>query len=171
MPKHMTESDSYTKGEVDALLGAVGDPWTVVKLATTFANATTSKLPVTGLAFTPAADKTYMFKAILFVDSAATTTGARVGLSWPTGLSDNAAWVVSNNSATAFASRFFGSTATANAAATGVPVANGSSFARIEGLLTAGATPVGNVQVTLASEIAASEARVKAGSVLLYREI
>lgn len=152
-------------------LSAGSDPWTVVRLTSDFETTGTANVAVTGLSFTPAANTRYWFQAILFLQAAATTTGARPGLSWPSGTTQEVAWAMSPNSGTAFASRFWGAPTTQNAAATGVAVANEGLFGRIEGMLVTGASPSGVLQVTLASEVSGSAARVMANSILMYRTI
>jgi hypothetical protein len=78
---------------------------------------------------------------------------------------------MSPSSATAFVTRFWGNTSAANAASTGVAVANEGIFGMVNAMFVTGGSPSGNFTITLASEIAASEARIMANSFLRYREI
>ena len=160
----------HTHGIGD-IAGLSADPWTYVKLAD---NATTTATANsdTDLAFSPPPLSTVIFEGQLFLQAAATTTGARPGLKWPTlGVLQNIGWVMSPSSATAFASRFWGNTNTANAAATGVAVANEGLFGQVQGTLVTGPVVTGNLIVTLASEVAGSEARIMANSWLRWRTI
>ena len=151
--------------------GGSGGDWTYVFLESDHVNSTTTRTD-SALAFTPAADSHYEIEVRLYLQSAATTTGARPGITWPSaGVEQNAAWMMSPNTATAFSSRFWGNTAAAHAAATGVPVANEDVFGAGWALLRTGASPSGDFTITLASEIAASEARIMANSFLRYRLI
>ncbi len=52
----------------------------------------------------------------------------------------------------------------------GVPTTTGSWPAIIEGVAIAGASPSGTIKVQLASETAATNVTVKAGSFIRYRE-
>lgn len=146
------------------------DPWTYVKLAQTAATTATGNT-ATALGFTPEANAHYIFEGMLFVQAAATTTGARPGISWPSGTVQESAWMLSPNNATAFASRFWGAPTTSNASATGVAIANEGLHARFEGQLITGASPSGSLAITIASEVAGSEARIMANSWLRWRTI
>ena len=77
--------------------------------------------------------------------------------------------MMSPNNATAFANRFWGNTTTANASATGVAVANEGIYSQFQGLLVMGASPSGNFQITLATEVNGSAARMMANSFIRYR--
>ena len=150
--------------------GGGGNDWVYVKLvsaATTTGTANSNTL----LAFTPIANTMYEFEAKLFLQSAATTTGVRPGIAWPSGLTQNSAWVLSPTSQTAFASRFFGNTSTANAASTATAIINEGFYGKAEGMFVTGANPSGNLIITLASEIAASEVRIMQNSFIRYRII
>ena len=147
------------------------DPWNYVKLAVNATTTGTANID-TALAFAPPALSTVVFECQLFLRAAATTTGARPGLKWPTvGVLQNIARAESPSSATAAALRFWGNTAAANAAATGVAVANEGLFGQIQGTIVTGPVVTGNLIVTLASEVAASEVRIMANSWLRWRTI
>lgn len=149
---------------------APDDPWTYVFLDTAAITTLTSDT-ATDLFFAPDANKRYVVEAWLYLQAAATTTGPRPGISWPTGTVQNAAMVIAPTSATAFVSRFWGNTTTANAASTGVPVANEGIFGKVEAMFVTGGSPSGNFAITIASEIAGSEARIMQNSFLRYREV
>lgn len=146
------------------------DLWTYVRLASDFSISTTTNNTVTGLAFTPAASKNYHIEGLFLLETSVTSTGARPGIAWPTGYANGAAMMTAPNSDTAFATQFNVAGTTANAASTGLPVINKSYLGRMEGILVMGGSPSGDLQITLASEIAASSVTMKAGSFIRYRE-
>ena len=73
------------------------------------------------------------------------------------------------NSATAAVNRFWGPVSTQTAAATAAPAVNDGFFGKVEGQFITGASPSGSLQISLASEIAASEVRMMANSWIRYR--
>ena len=155
-------------------LGGGADPWTYINLASSFLTSSTSNVTITGLQFTPVAGKTYEFEAFILVSSALTTTGPRPGVRIGTGGTlIGAANIDAPNTATAQTLRNATSTGgtVQTAAATGIAIADAPYLSRITGMCVAGAAPSGAVQVTLASEIAASTVTAVAGSFLRYREV
>lgn len=152
------------------------DPWTVVKLGSNFDTLSTTQVSVTGLNFTPAANTTYIFELFLLVRTpspAPATTGARVGLNWPSaGITHMGAHIMAPTSATALVDRFWGSNAAGNAASTTDQPDNSNAwFVNGRGSIVMGASPSGTVQVTLSSEVGTDTVRMCAGSALLYRAI
>lgn len=150
--------------------GGSGDPWTYVKLPATVATTATASLD-TDLAFTPVPDSHYLFEACLFLQAAAATTGARPGIKWPSGTVQEAAWAIAPSGETTFNSRFWGAPTPNFAASDGVPVANEGVFGKVEGQFLTGPSPSGQLVITIASEVAGSEARIMANSWLRYRTI
>lgn len=148
------------------------DPWTVVKLASQFTTTSASSVAVTGMSFTPAANKTYIVRGAFLVTTATATVGPRPGVNWPTGLTRQGARIAVPNSATAEALRAWGpTTAAQNAAGTGLPDTTNAYLSTFEAIIVAGASPSGAVQVTLASETAGTTVRMEVGSHFMYREI
>lgn len=164
-------SSTFLRGDQTWAAAGGSDPWTNVILGTDFSNSTTSNNAVTGLSFTPAANKRYLVELFLLLRTAAATTGPRPGIAWPSGLTDGASWIGAPNSNTAFASRIQGALTTQNAASTGLPTTTDSYLASGTAYFITGASPSGSFQVTLASEVGASAVTVRAGSFLRYREI
>ncbi len=161
-----------TRADADARYAAIGsDPWTPVKLGTTFSMSSLVAANVTGLAFTPAANKQYLIEGGLLLQTTITATGARPGVSWPTGLTDGAAHIEAPGSASAISERNVPHGAAENAASPGLPIADTSYLARIKATVITGAAPSGAFQITLVSETDAVTVRMMAGSWLLYREI
>lgn len=146
-------------------------PWTVVTLAEDFANSTTTAQNVTGFAFTPEANKGYLIEIYASCQAAATTTGARPGWTWPTGLTLGTGWMQSPNSATASA-QVWGSAASGEVVcnATGVAVANRPYIHIGQAHIIAGPSVSGSFQIRLRSEVAASAVTMKAGSFMRVRE-
>lgn len=147
------------------------DPWTVILLANDFTTTSGTAVAVTGLAFTPTTNKRYEFEAKLRLRTATTTIGARPGLTWPTGLTDGGVGIWAPNSATAEAIARQPAGTAAVAASTGLPNTTASWPGFISGEFLAGASPSGNVQVTLNAETAGTTVTMKAGSFLRYREV
>jgi hypothetical protein len=168
-PNALAEALADAGSQGDAGQGGGADPWTYIKLADDFTISTTAAGNIPGLAFTPVANTSYEFEAVLMMRTAVTTTGPRPGLTWPTGMVDGVVMIDAASSATA---RIL---ANGNIAAevvcnnTGLPNTTQSFPARFVGTAIAGANPSGNVQLRLRSEIAASAVTVKAGSFLKYR--
>lgn len=152
--------------------GAGGsDPWTYVVLASDFSNSTVTP-QATGLEITAFdANSVYVFEGMFILRSAATTTGAQVGLNTPGGTTGFIARVSSSSSATAITYRNFTGVGSQQAQATAAPIANTDFFADAYGTIVFGASPSGSLEVTLDSEIAASVVTMKAGSWLRYRKI
>lgn len=151
--------------------GPSSDPWTYIKLESDFTTSSATAVAITGLAFAPAANKHYELYAVLRTRTATTTVGPRPGLTWPTGLTDGVAQVLQASSATANVIANGNIAAAVLAPVGGVPNTTASWPAIIVASLSSGASPSGNVQLTLASETAATVVTVKAGSYLRYREI
>ena len=155
--------------------GATGpagvDAWAYVFLASNALNSTTTSTD-TLLAFTPLANKRYEIEIRLFMQAVVITTGVQVGIKWPSsGVAQNIAWLTSPSSATASTQRFWGNTVAARVAATGVAVANEGIWGGGSAVMVMGSSVAGDFIITLASEVAASEARIMANSFIRYREI
>lgn len=145
-------------------------PWTYVVLGSDFTISTTANNTVTGLNFTPAANRNYEILGRFLLQTSVVTTGARPGIAWPTGYSDGGAMTFAPNSVTASAQRHHSPvTGTQNAASTGLPVINRSYLSTMEAVLIMGGSPSGNFQITLSSETAAVNVTMKAGSFIRYR--
>lgn len=163
-----------TETEADALYAPIGvdtDPWTYVKLASDFVTGSATAVDVTGLAFTPAANKSYEFEAQLRCRTETATVGPRPGLAWPTGATDGVAMVDMPTTATARVLVNGNVNAALLTAVGGLPNKTQSYPAAIYGNITMGASPSGAVTVQLASETAATNVTIKAGSYLKYREL
>lgn len=147
------------------------DPWTYVKVAVDFVTSSATAVNVTGLAFTPGANKSYEFEALLMLRTATATVGPRPGIAWATGLTDGVADIYMPTSGTAQVLVFGNANAALLAAVGGLPNTTQSYPARLGGMAIAGASPSGTIKVQMASETAGTTVTVKAGSWLKYREI
>lgn len=150
---------------------AGSDGWTYARLANDFTTSSATAVDVTGLAFTPAANQRYEFEGRFMLRTATTTVGARPGLAWPTGGADGVADVFVTSSATAEVAGRGNIAGSILAPVGGLPNTTASWPGRVGGIFIAGASPSGNVRVQLASETAATNVTMKAGSFLKYRLI
>lgn len=162
-------------GSYDDTAGTIalpgGDPWTYLALASDISTLSASAVNISGLAFTPAANKTYEFEALLLCRTAVATVGPRVGLAWPTGMTDGVAEIGVPTSGTADVLVYGNINAALLAAVGGLPGTTSSYPSRIKGMVIAGASPSGTVKVQMASETAGTTVTAKAGSFIKYREI
>jgi hypothetical protein len=151
--------------------GGGADPWTYLKLGSDFTISTVAAGDVTGLAFTPLANTQYEFEASLMLRTATATVNPRIGLAWPTGMTDGCASLWIAQAATTQLLAFGNIAAAILTAVGGLPNNTQSWPGGIVGIAKAGATPSGTVRVQLASETAGTIVRVVAGSFLKYRVV
>lgn len=144
--------------------------WTYVVLANDFSTGSATAVDVTGLAFTPGANKRYEFFAHLMTRTATATVGPRPGIAWATGLTDGVVSIRQTSAASTDVLQRGNIAAAVLAPVGGVPLTTSSYPAIIEGMAIAGASPAGTIKVQLASETAATNVTIKAGSFLRYRE-
>jgi hypothetical protein len=150
-------------------------PWTEKSLTSDFTNNTTSANLITdgtnALSFTPPANSNWEAEALLLIQSAATTTGPRIGVSVAAqGTGSYGSCLIEGTGATAttFSATWAGWTTAAGGAAattTDWPTANIPFLVRVTMRGHSGASPA-LIQITLASEIASSTVTAKAGSML-----
>ena len=134
------------------------------RLAADVTNSTTTLANVTGLALALAANSTYQVDAQVMFQTAATTTGIRLTQTVPAGATVVAQWntPTSLTAVTAANQR----AADAGAATTAIDAANANTLATASLLVITGGT-AGSIQIRFASEVAASNAVIKAGSNLV----
>lgn len=139
-----------------------------VRLGADVTNNTTTLANATGLAIALAANSTYCVSARVMFQTAATTTGIRLTQTVPAGATVVAQWATPTSlTANTFANQ---RAADAGAASTAVDTANANTLASGYLLVNTGAT-AGNLQIRFASEVAASNTVVKAGSALVATKI
>lgn len=143
--------------------------WFRIDLATDFTTTSTTASDVTGLGFAPLANTKYEFEVMLLLRSAAGTTGPQPGLTWPTGLTDGVVRLFASTAVNAEIFRHGNSSAAVLVPNTGYGSTTTSYLGGGSGILIAGASPSGNLQVQLASEVSASTVTAKAGSYLRYK--
>ena len=154
-----------------AMVGEGSDGWTDVKLANDFVTSSAAAVD-TGLSIAPILNSKIQFSARLLLRTATNTVGPRPGLAWPTGMTDGAAMIMMPSSATANLIANGNINAAMLIGVGGVPNANQSYLATIEGTMVAGGGPGGSLRIQLASETAGTNVTLKAlGSVLRWRDM
>lgn len=147
------------------------DPWTKVVLGSTF---TTNQATVqdAGIAFTPAASKTYLVELVLMVQTSNATNGVMPGIAWPSSMTDGAGYITQVGATIgASVQTWFVNGTNSTTASTTLPAANTSYMAQGRFLLVTGASVSGDFKVQVKSENAGTDVSVMAGSCLLYREL
>jgi len=121
------------------------------------------------LVFSVTSGNSYKFKFTILYTSAATTTGLKVGLTYPT-VTVGSAFASVSLGADGASGTFYNGVINASGdtvTSTGTPVATPSVFiAFVEGIITPSAN--GSVQLTVGTEVGASNIVVKAGSIAEY---
>lgn len=157
-------------GTLPSGTGIYPDPWVYVSVATQFSTNSATAVNITGLTFTPAANTKYEFEARLMLRTATATVNPRVGVAWPTGMTDGVAEVVVSQAATGTPLFAFGnSNAALLTAVGGLPNTTQSWPAHVKGFVQAGASPSGALTIQLASETNPTNVFVQAASWLRYR--
>lgn len=147
------------------------DPWVIVKLAQDFTTSLATNTNVTNFLFTPAPNKTYLIFGYFLLRTATATVGARTGVAWPSNLTDAVMRMEASNSLTAAGIRFWGARTTQNTGCTGLATTADSHWGSLDGIMITASNVSGNFQITLASETAGTNVTIKAGSILMYREL
>lgn len=136
----------------------------------TNANATANTMQdITGLLFPMVALGRYAFRFMIDYTAAATTTGARFGITSPVGaslLAYRSLYGLTTTGESYNQAVAFDQPAAANASSP----ATAGNIAVIEGIITCGASP-GDLQARFASEIAASAIVAKAGSYVKWQQL
>lgn len=164
-----TINSSSILGSGDLVVSG-SDPWTYLTLSSDFTTSSGTAVDVTGLAFTPGANKKYEIEGQFRLRTATATVGPRPGCAWPTGLSDGTITFWTTSSATAQLVTNGNISAAVLVAVGGLPTNTLSYPGQVQGNLTAGATPSGTFKIQLASETAGTNVIMKAGSFIKYRE-
>jgi hypothetical protein len=133
------------------ITGGGGD-WTYLQLLTDFDTDSATAVDVTGLGFTPIANKTYIVECGLMVETDDVTVGVKPGVSWPGGLNNGVAKLEVTTSATASAIKNLNFGADGEVDGTGLPAINTSYPAFINSSFITGGSPTGTFQITLAKE-------------------
>lgn len=143
--------------------------WPVyLTLSADFSTTSTTSSAVTGLSFTPVANKTYICEAYLLCTTAATTTGPRPGYIVPT-VSRFGGFLFAPASATSMVQRWWGA-GNAVVANTGLADTTANWLHYGKAVIISGSSPSGSFGISLASEVAGSTVTMVAGSMLVYWE-
>lgn len=144
------------------------DPWTYIVLASDFSMSATAVVDVTGMAFTPQANKRYIVEGNLFGRAAVATTGVQLGIAWPTGLTDSMGEIRALTSTTGRVIAAGNDAAAFTVISTGVGTTTGSWPLTFLATIIAGASPGGTFKLQVASETT-SAVTLRAGSWMRYR--
>lgn len=159
----------FLRDDSQWVVPTAADPWTYLVLASDFVTSSASAVNVTGMAFTPLANTRYEVEAFLMLRTATTTVGPRPGCAWPTGLTDGVASIQLTSAAGTNVFQNGSIAAALLAPVGGLPLTTGSYPAFLKALFQAGASPAGTWRLQLASETAATNVTLRAGSILKYR--
>jgi hypothetical protein len=153
--------DLTLSGSADARL-------TTTRLGADVTNSTTTLANATGLSIALAANSTYALNVQVMFQTAATTTGIRLTQTVPSGATVVAQW----DTPTSLTARTLANqrAADAGAASTAMDVANANTLAAGTLLVVTGAS-AGSLQIRFASEVAASNAVIKAGSNIVATKV
>jgi hypothetical protein len=159
-----------------AAAGGGSDPWTYEKLTadytTTSATLGTIAAGSVQLLFTPAANTHYEFEAMLMLRTSTATNNPRTGVAWPTGMNDGVVFMNQTGAASTTGVYTAGNIgATVQVAVGGLPNNTQAWPCFIKGVLSAGASPSGQLRIQMAAETAGGTMTVETGSFLKYRTI
>lgn len=129
-------------------------------------NSTTSSADVTGLSFPVASGRTYKFRFVAEVASAATTTGVGLGVNGPTVTRITYRSHIPTTASTDTIAHVTGTTLDSYTASTDVASTTGN-LCLLEGIVTPSAD--GTMILRFKSEVGASAVTVKAGSFVEWR--
>jgi hypothetical protein len=150
--------------------GEGADGFTNVILGADFVTSSAAAVD-TGIAVAVPANARIMFEARLLVRTAVTTVGPRPGIAWPTGMTDGSGSIAIPASLTSGLQQHGNVNAAVLIGGGGLPVANASYLATMNGLMITGGAPGGSFRVQLASETAGTNVTIKAGSFLRWKPI
>lgn len=150
---------------------AASDPWTYVVLGSDFSTGSATAVDVTGLAFTPAASKTYQIRGQFLLRTALATVGPRPGCAWPTGCTDGVVELRTTSAVNTDVLQRGNIAAPVLIPVGGLPLTTGSYPGGIEATMITGSSPSGSFKIQLASETALTNVTMKAGSWIAYRTI
>lgn len=151
--------------------GSTASGWSEAVLSADSSMSSTTPANVTGLSFTPVANHRYIVEAWLAHTANAIGTGVRCGITMPSGLNVAPVMISSANGSASVQgnNNSAGSGTTSSTSANSAGAVANMTF--IRAMVLAGASPGGDVQVVVASELDANQVTVLAGSVLRWRDI
>ncbi len=144
------------------------DPWVYKTLTAAFTTASATAQAVTVLAFTPSANTKYDIFGMFMVKTASTAFTPRIGLAWPTGLTDGVATIYITQAAT---TQILVNLNFASSGLTAVGAIASTAYwpAQMNAIINAGATPSGSIQIQFCSEAANTAVDMGIGSFIKYR--
>lgn len=145
------------------------DPWTYLVVSSAFNVSASTAINVPGWSLSPSANTKYEFEAFIMLRTATATVNARLGIDWPTGMTDGVALIYTSQSATAQLTTFGSTNATMLVAVGGLGNNTTSWPAFLKGIIDAGASPTDSLKIQLASETAGTNVTIRSGSFFKYR--
>jgi hypothetical protein len=138
----------------------------------TQSSSSQSPVDITGMSFAMTANSIWEVHAFITFQSAATTTGIRIGYNSPadcTPMLEVVVPIVSTDAASALRGLFPRATSsnTGIVVGTGVTAINSNHTAYVTGIIRCGAT-AGNFSLQFASEVTSSSVTIRAGSTMKY---
>ena len=161
--------DSGGKVPVAQLPASGSDPWTYVRLVSDFPTSSATAVDVTGMSLTPAVNLRYEIEGSFLLRTATTTVGPRLGCAWPTGMTDGVARLDVTSAAGTRVMQNGNVNAAVLGPVGGLPNTTQSWPAGILVTLLAGASPGSTFRIQLATETAATNVTMKAGSFFRWR--
>jgi hypothetical protein len=155
------------------------DPWTYKILASDYTTTSTTLAtisagsPAVALEFTPAANTTYEFEAILYLRTSVQTTNPRTALVWSTGLTDGVAVMNQTTNSASSPVILSGNSINGTMQMGGGSMPNNTQSwpCLVTGTAIAGASPSNSIRLQMASEVAGDTVTVKTGSFIKYRTL
>jgi len=145
------------------------DPWTYLTLSAAFTTSSATAQAVTGLAFTPSANTKYDIFGMFYVQTASSAIVPRVGLAWPSGLTNGVATIYITAGASTQYLVNLNSVAGSGLTSVGAIASTANWPLQMNSMVNAGATPSGSLQVQFCSEGAGTQVTMAIGSYLKYR--
>ena len=132
-------------------LDDLGDAWVSLILVSDF-DATNATPAASPLAFTPDPSKQYIFEGVLQIRTDSSSNAACPGISWPGGLVSGASSISAPTGLSSQALDFGEAPTDSRAVPTGMP-ANTRFLSKLNAEFLTGASPSGNLAITLSTEV------------------
>jgi hypothetical protein len=126
--------------------------WQYVQLTSDFTTNSTTPVDITGLSFTPAANKTYMVEAMLMMRTSDATKGPQPGVAFPTGMNSSAFRLSATNTTSTEVILNSNSLGTLNITNTGFPDNTTSYPGILDCTFTTGASPSGDFKLRMSAQ-------------------
>ncbi len=126
--------------------------WNYVQLTSDFTTNSTTPVDITGLSFTPAANKTYMVEAMLLMRTDNAAKGPQPGVAFPSGLNDSTFKLTATDTTSTEVLLNSNSTGTLNITNTGFPDTTSSYPGTLNCVFTTGASPSGDFKMRMSAQ-------------------